>query len=136
MKLTNLPVLITLIRTTLTNEHDNNKPSCCCCCGVCDPLRSKPGNLLGVEYCCKMPMLLQKWSACWKIIKKSTICPSKTPYIYIKLINPATCFGYLTSHHQGVYKKVECVQLQSVFSQGWDLGSFYMYVSYQCKIYM
>lgn len=40
-------------------------PSCGWCgCGV--PIRSKPGNLLGIEYCCNIPTLLQKCSACYK----------------------------------------------------------------------
>lgn len=35
------------------------------CTGVCEPFRSKFGNLLGYDVCCIIPIALQKCSACW-----------------------------------------------------------------------
>lgn len=54
---------------------------------ICDcvPIRSKPGNLLGLDVCCIMPMLLQKCSACCEktIHDTKKYCPVP---LFIKII--------------------------------------------------
>ena len=44
--------------------------SSCCCWGVRLPARSNPGNVAGGAVCCKIPIALQKLSACWNYTPK------------------------------------------------------------------
>lgn len=54
---------------------------CCCCCGVLLPDRSKPGKLAGGAVCCKIPIALQKLSACFSSNKASKIFCDWTTFI-------------------------------------------------------
>ena len=60
------------------------------------------------------------------VISTKAINPNTTSIqhnIYFLIYSPAMCFSSGTSHQQAVHKKYrdETSQLQSIFSQGWDL---------------